>query len=83
MLGFKSFRRAQILLAGIELLQMICKGQLQHPAEEHLSSTEQFYWLAAYKNGNTTVADLPTLMRQSLSPTYNHIANIINFSELI
>ncbi|MGP2408148.1 IS6 family transposase [Yersinia sp. 2545 StPb PI] len=47
MLGFKSFRRAQTLLAGIELLQMIRKGQLQHPAEEHLSPAEQFYWLAA------------------------------------
>lgn len=47
MLGFKSFWRAQTLLAGIELLQMIRKGQLQHPAEEHLSPAEQFYWLAA------------------------------------
>ncbi|MGP2427870.1 IS6 family transposase [Yersinia sp. 2538 StPb PI] len=47
MLGFKSFRRAQTQLAGIELLQMIRKGQLQHPAEEHLSPAEQFYLLAA------------------------------------
>jgi transposase-like protein len=47
MLGFKSFRRAQTLLAGIELLQIIRKGQLQHPAEEHLSPAEQFYLLAA------------------------------------
>ncbi|MFQ6251749.1 IS6 family transposase [Yersinia enterocolitica] len=31
MLGFKSFRQAQTLLVGIELLQMIRKGQLQHP----------------------------------------------------
>lgn len=30
MLGFKSFRRAQTLLAGIELIQMIRKGQYQH-----------------------------------------------------
>ncbi|UIN15941.1 IS6 family transposase [Yersinia ruckeri] len=47
MLGFKSFRRGQTLLAGIEFLQMIRKGQLQHPAEEHLSPAEQFYWLVA------------------------------------
>ncbi|MGP2408159.1 IS6 family transposase [Yersinia sp. 2553 StPb PI] len=47
MLGFKSFRRAQTLLAGIELSHMIRKGQLQHPVEEHLSPAEQFYWLAA------------------------------------
>ncbi len=31
MLGFKSFRRAQTILAGIELLNMIRKGQYQHP----------------------------------------------------
>ncbi|STV77884.1 tranposase [Klebsiella variicola] len=30
MLGFKSFRRAQTLLAGIELIHMIRKGQYQH-----------------------------------------------------
>ncbi|MFD3227178.1 IS6 family transposase [Rahnella aceris] len=47
MLGFKSFRRAQTLLAGIELVQMIRKGQRQHPAGEHLSPAEQFYLLAA------------------------------------
>lgn len=47
MLRFKSFRRAQTLLAGIELVQMIRKGQRQHPAGEHLSPAEQFYLLAA------------------------------------
>ncbi|PHZ21464.1 IS6 family transposase [Yersinia massiliensis] len=47
MLGFKSFLRAQTLLAGIELVQMIRKGQLQHPAGAHLSPAEQFYLLAA------------------------------------
>ncbi|MFV8988267.1 DDE-type integrase/transposase/recombinase, partial [Serratia fonticola] len=29
MLGFKSFRRAQTILAGIELIHMIRKGQYQ------------------------------------------------------
>ena len=47
MLGFKSFRRAQTILAGIELVHMIRKGQLQHPVGEHLSPAEQFYLLAA------------------------------------
>ncbi|MGV7961529.1 DDE-type integrase/transposase/recombinase [Photorhabdus tasmaniensis] len=47
MLGFKSFRRAQTLLAGIELIQMIRKGQLHHPAGDGLSPAEQFYLLAA------------------------------------
>ncbi|ERK05192.1 Mobile element protein [Serratia fonticola AU-AP2C] len=32
MLGFKSFRRAQTILAGIELLNMIRKGQYGVPA---------------------------------------------------
>ncbi len=31
MTGFKSFRRTQTLLAGIERLHMIRKGQYQHP----------------------------------------------------
>ncbi|MDE9447900.1 IS6 family transposase [Xenorhabdus bovienii] len=47
MTGFKSFRRAQTLLAGIELLHMIRKGQYQHPQSDGLSPAEQFYLLAA------------------------------------
>lgn len=47
MLGFKSFRRAQTILSGIELIHMIRKGQLVHPAGDGLSPTEQFYLLAA------------------------------------
>jgi putative transposase len=47
MLGFKSFRRAQTILAGIELIHMIRKGQYQHPAGDGLSPAEQFYLLSA------------------------------------
>lgn len=47
MLGFKFFRGAQTILAGIELLHMIRKGQYQHLQSEGLSPTEQFYLLAA------------------------------------
>jgi len=47
MLGFKSFRRAQTILAGIELIHMIRKGQFQHPQSEGLLPAEQFYVLAA------------------------------------
>lgn len=47
MLGFKSFRRAQTLLAGIELIQMIRKGQYQHPQGDGLSPAAQFYLLTA------------------------------------
>nr|ULG19833.1 IS6 family transposase [Yersinia frederiksenii] len=46
MLGFKSFRRAQTLLAGIELIHMLRKGQWQHPGGDGLPPTEQFYLLA-------------------------------------
>ena len=47
MLGFKSFRRAQTIVAGIELVHMIRKGQLQHLTGDRLSPAEQFYLLAA------------------------------------
>ncbi|WP_154236433.1 IS6 family transposase [Yersinia enterocolitica] len=47
MTGFKSFRRAQTILAGIELIHMIRKGQLEHPQGNELSSAEQFYLLVA------------------------------------
>ncbi|WP_447881122.1 IS6 family transposase [Serratia fonticola] len=47
MLGCKSFRRAQTILAGIELIHMIRKGQYQHQQSEGLSPAEQFYLLAA------------------------------------
>jgi putative transposase len=47
MLGFKSFRSAQTILAGIELIHMIRKGQRRHPAGDGLSPVEQFYLLAA------------------------------------
>ncbi|QXD01065.1 hypothetical protein MKleb_5564 (plasmid) [Klebsiella sp. PL-2018] len=47
MLGFKSFRRAQTPLAGIELLHMIREGEYQHPAGDGMSPAEQFYLLVA------------------------------------
>ncbi len=47
MMRFKSFRRAQTILTGIELIHMIRKGQLQHLQVEGLSPAEQFYLLAA------------------------------------
>lgn len=46
MLGFKSFRRAQTILAGIELIHMIRKGQYEYPHGAGLSPAEQFYLLA-------------------------------------
>ncbi len=46
MLGFKSFWSAAITLAGIELMHMIRKGQLQS-SECGLTSAAQFYSLAA------------------------------------
>jgi len=45
MLGFKSFRRAQTILTGIELIHMIHKGQYKHPQGNGLSPAEQFYLL--------------------------------------
>ncbi|BES16142.1 hypothetical protein Ef18B233LT_44510 (plasmid) [Escherichia fergusonii] len=62
---FKSFRRAQTLLAGIELIHMIRKGQYQSAQDDGLSPAVQIYLLAAGKTGSVTFADLPPLTRQN------------------
>jgi putative transposase len=46
MLGFKSFRSARILIAGIETMHMIRKGQMSCPEGSTLSAADQFYSLA-------------------------------------
>jgi transposase-like protein len=46
MLGFKSFRAAASVLAGIELMHMIRKGQMAIPSCEDMSFANQFYALA-------------------------------------
>ena len=46
MLGFKSFRCARILLAGIETMHQIRNGQMLNPPGQTPSATEQFYRLA-------------------------------------
>jgi transposase-like protein len=45
MLGFKSFRSAKNTLAGVELMHMVRKGQLQN--DSHFTPARQFYFLAA------------------------------------
>ena len=47
MLNFKSFRAARSILAGIELVHMIRKGQLMLQGCSELSFADQFYALAA------------------------------------
>ena len=47
MLGFKSFRTASAVLAGIELMHMIRKGQMNTEKVMGLSFAKQFYALAA------------------------------------
>src|SRR5450756_1889863 len=46
MLGFKSFWSARIIIAGIETMHMIRKGQLNCPAGSTASAADQFYGLA-------------------------------------
>ena len=46
MLGFKSFRCARVLIAGIETVHMIRKGQLDRPEGRATSAASQFYSLA-------------------------------------
>lgn len=46
MMGFKSFWSAQKLLAGIETMHMVKKGQLHCPGGRPMSAADQFYSLA-------------------------------------
>ena len=46
MLGFKTFRCARALIAGIETMHMIRKGQLDISEGKALSAASQFYSLA-------------------------------------
>ena len=46
MLGFKSFCSARIIIAGIETMHMIKKGQLNCPDGSVTSAADQFYGLA-------------------------------------
>ena len=46
MLGFKSFQSAKNILAGIELMHMIRKGQMMMEGADKMSFAEQFYALA-------------------------------------
>ena len=46
MLGFKSFRCASILIAGIETMHMIKKSQLDRPKAQASTAASQFYSLA-------------------------------------
>jgi len=45
-LGFKSFQSAKNILAGIELMHMIRKGQMMMEGADKISFAEQFYALA-------------------------------------
>ena len=46
MLGFKSFLSAKIIIAGIEIMRMIRKGQVDCPGGQPVSAATQFYSLA-------------------------------------
>jgi putative transposase len=46
MLGFKSFRSARALIAGIETMHMIRKGQMDCHEGQASSAAAQFYSLA-------------------------------------
>jgi transposase-like protein len=47
MLGLKTFHTARRLIAGIETMHMIAKGQMNCPKGASVSAAEQFYSLAA------------------------------------
>ena len=47
MLGYRSFHAAQYTLAGIELMPMLRKGQIEEGIEQGLPLAQQCYALAA------------------------------------
>jgi putative transposase len=47
MLGFKSFNAGQCPLAGVELMHMLRKAQLEGGGDQGQAPVEQFYSLAA------------------------------------
>ena len=59
MLNFKSFRAAKCVLAGIELMHMIRKGQMTMPSCGGMSFADQFYALqdrsVPRKDGGTSI----------------------------
>jgi len=57
MLGFKSFRCARALIAGIEMMHMIRKGQMKCLEGEASSAARKFYSLARWAT-RTTLANL-------------------------
>ena len=46
MTGFKSFLSARVIIAGIENMHMIKKGQMNSPDGQTMSASKQFYSLA-------------------------------------
>ncbi|MBC7414152.1 MAG: DDE-type integrase/transposase/recombinase, partial [Herminiimonas sp.] len=46
MLGFKTFRCARIIIAGVETMHLIRKGQLADIKDQTSSAANQFYSLA-------------------------------------
>jgi len=46
MMGFKSFWSARRMIAGIETMHMIAKGQMRRPSGQAASAAQQFYSLA-------------------------------------
>jgi putative transposase len=46
MMGFRKFRTARITIAGVELVNMLRKGQMLQPEGAQLGWMDQFLWLA-------------------------------------
>ena len=72
MRGFKSFHMARRTLAGIALIHMLRKGQMDDGGGRGLTATEQFYALAAYfpcRHGKRTPKRLHTKFRDRTRKT--------------
>lgn len=71
MLGFNSFRCARMLIAGIELMHMIKKGQFDW-AEGQVSSAESTFGRLSGRAGNLAPLRFASLPRQIQGTAYQH-----------
>jgi putative transposase len=71
MLGFKNFRCARALIAGIETMHMLKKGQLADLKDPLSSAAEQFYSLAFWRPKLCFAEPASTIATEPVESRYN------------
>ena len=86
MLGFKTFRYARVLIAGIETMHMIRKGQLDVPEGQASSAAIQFYFPGFLSGGRLSgLLSLIALLRQnrSIRSWYTGVFDLVRRVEVL